>query len=257
MNAVIIEDEKLNVAELKHLLSEVAPDIKVVDVLPSLKTCRKWIAENKEPDLFFMDIKLGDGLSFELFDQYNIQCPVIFCTAYEEYAIKAFKVNGVDYLLKPVQKEDLLGAIEKVRKRMSGNLVQMPASLQLLINQFMKPGAEPTRYKERFVLNANGKLTPVETKDIALFIKDTLTYIYLFNGEKLIYDYSSLDETEAQLDPIIFFRANRQCIININSIQSVKPQINLKLDIQLKAPLKQSVDVSREKATQFKKWLDR
>lgn len=244
-------------AELKHLLNEVAPDIKVIDVLPSLKTSRKWIAENKEPDLFFMDIKLGDGLSFELFDQYVIQCPVIFCTAYEEYAIRAFKANGVDYLLKPVQKDDLGAAIEKVRKRLSEKQAQLPANLLQLVNQFMRPGAEPSRYKERFVLNANGKLTPVETKDIALFIKDTLTYIYLFTGEKLIYDYSSLDETEAQLDPAIFFRANRQCIININSIQSVKPQVNLKLDVQLKAPLKQPVDVSREKATQFKKWLDR
>jgi DNA-binding LytR/AlgR family response regulator len=98
---------------------------------------------------------------------------------------------------------------------------------------------------------------PVETKDIALFYKDTLTYIYLFNGDKMIYDYSTLDETELLLDPNLFFRANRQCIININSIQTVKPQMNLKLDILLKAPLKIPVDVSREKATQFKKWLDR
>lgn len=256
MKAVIVEDEKLNVAELKHLLEEVAPDVDVIQSLPSIKTARKWITENTEPDLYFMDIRLGDGLSFELFDQYNIQCPVIFCTAYEEYAIRAFKVNGVDYILKPVQKDDLARAIEKVKKQKK-ETAQMPASLQQLVNQFMNPGAAPSKYKERFIINANGKLTPVETKDIAMFYKDTLTYIYLFNGDKLIYDYSTLDETEALLDPNLFFRANRQCIINIHSIQTIKPQLNLKLDVQLKAPLKMPVDVSREKATQFKKWLDR
>jgi len=257
MKAVIIEDEKLNVAELKHVLGEVAPDVEVIEVLPSLKTARRWIAENKEPDLFFMDIKLGDGLIFELFDQYPIQCPVVFCTAYEEYAIKAFKVNGVDYILKPVQKEDLIRAVEKVSKQLQGSNNDLPINMQQLVNYFMNPGTAPSKYKERFVINANGKLTPVETKDIALFVKDNLNYIYLHNGDKLIYDYSSLDEIEQQLDPQFFFRANRQCIININSIQSIKPQVNLKLDILLKAPLKIPVDVSREKATQFKKWLDK
>lgn len=256
MKAVIIEDEKLNVAELKHLLAEVAPDVEIIQSLPSIKTARKWIAENTEPDVYFMDIRLGDGLSFELFDQYAIQCPVIFCTAYEEYAIRAFKVNGVDYILKPVQKDDLARAVDKVKKQQKVTN-EMPASIQQLVNQFMNPGAAPSKYKERFVLNANGKLTPVETKDIAMFYKDTLTYIYLFTGEKLIYDYSTLDETESLLDPGLFFRANRQCIINLHSIQSIKPQLNLKLDVQLKAPLKMPVDVSREKATQFKKWLDR
>jgi DNA-binding LytR/AlgR family response regulator len=256
MKAVIIEDEKLNVAELKHLLEEVAPDIDVIHSLPSIKTARRWMAENTEPDLYFMDIRLGDGLSFELFNQFSIQCPVIFCTAYEEYAIKAFKVNGVDYILKPVQKDDLERAIEKARKQVKGGN-EMPSSLQQLVNHFMNPAAAPSKYKERFIINANGKLTPVETKDIAIFYKDTLTYIYLFNGDRLIYDYSTLDETELLLDPGLFFRANRQCIINIHSIQTIKPQLNLKLDVQLKAPLKIPVDVSREKATQFKKWIDR
>lgn len=253
MKAVIIEDEKLNVAELKHMLLEVTPDVDVIQVLPSLKTARKWIAENKEPDLYFMDIKLGDGLSFELFEQDAIQCPVIFCTAYDEYAIKAFKVNGVDYLLKPVQQDELEKAVEKVRKLQQERL---PTDMQQLLSYFKKPAAA-SGYKERFVVNANGKLTPVETKDIAVIIKDNINYIYLHNGDKLIFDYSSLDEIEEQLDPELFFRANRQCIVNINCIQAVKPQINLKLDIQLKAPLKIQVDVSREKATQFKKWLDR
>lgn len=257
MKAVIIEDEKLNVAELKHLLGEVAPDIEVIEALPSLKTARRWISENKEPDFFFMDIKLGDGLSFELFDQYPIQCPVIFCTAYEEYAIKAFKVNGVDYILKPVQKEDLARAIEKIRKQVQAAHAEMPVNIQQLMNYFVNPSAAPSKYKERFVLNANGKLTPVEAKDIALFYKDAITFLYLFNGDRLIYEYATLDETEALLDPAIFFRANRQSIINVNAIQTVKPQVNLKLDVLLKAPIKLQVDVSREKATQFKKWLDR
>jgi DNA-binding LytR/AlgR family response regulator len=155
-----------------------------------------------------------------------------------------------------VQKDELTRAIEKVRKQFKENSV-LPSDIKQLVNYFMNPSGTLSKYKERFVINAHGRLTPIETKDIAVFYKDTLNYIYLFNGDKLVYDYSTLEEIEELLDPQIFFRANRQSIININSIQSVKPQTNLKLDVQLKSPLKLAIDVSREKATQFKKWLDR
>ena len=256
MKALIIEDENLIAEEMQVNVSSVAPDVQVLDVLPSLKTARKWFMNNAEPDLLFMDIKLSDGLSFELFDQFTLQCPVIFCTAYEEYAIRAFKVNGVDYLLKPVQEEDLKKAIDKVRS-MKENKTFVPGDLQQLVQYFTNPSAAKMPYKERFIINSNSKWTPVETKDIAVFFKDNLNYIYTFNGDKHIYDFSALEDIEEVLDPNLFFRANRQAIVHINSIQSVRPHGNQKLMVQIKAPLKLEIDISREKAPLFKKWMDR
>jgi DNA-binding LytR/AlgR family response regulator len=256
MKALIIEDEQLIAAEMQETIGTVAPDIEVLDIIPSLKAARKWLMANKEPDLLFMDIKLSDGISFELFDQFPLKCPIIFCTAYEEYAIRAFKVNGVDYLLKPVQEEDLKKAINKVRNLRSGAFPES-VDMQYLVNFFTNPGSAKQSYKERFIINTNNKWTPVETSHIAVFLKDNLNYIYTFGGEKHIYDFSALDEIEEVLNPQLFFRANRQAIIHINAIQSVKPNGNQKLTIQVKAPLKLEVDVSREKAPLLKKWMDR
>ena len=256
MKALVIEDESLIAEEMQANISSVARDVQVLDILPSLKAARKWFMNNAEPDLLFMDIKLSDGLSFELFDQFTLQCPVIFCTAYEEYAIRAFKVNGVDYLLKPVQEDDLKKAIDKVRS-MKENRSFVPGNLQQLVNYFTNPGAVKQQYKERFIINSNNKWIPLETKDIAVFFKDNLNYIYTFNGDKHIYDFSALEDIEEVLDPNLFFRANRQAIIHINSIHSVKPHGNQKLMVQMKSPLKLEIDISREKAPLFKKWMDR
>jgi DNA-binding LytR/AlgR family response regulator len=256
MKALIIEDESLIAEEMKNAIGTISPDVQVMDILPSLKAAKKWFMTNAEPDLLFMDIKLSDGLSFELFEQFMLQCPVIFCTAYEEYAIRAFKVNGVDYLLKPVQEEELKKAINKVRS-MRENKSFIPGDLQQLVKYFTEPASAQAKYKERFIINANNKWTPVETKDIAVFYKDNLNYLYTFNGDKMIYDFSALEDIEEVLDPHLFFRANRQAIININSIHSVKPFGNQKLMVQLKAPLKIEIDISREKAPLFKKWVDR
>src|SRR6476660_1818983 len=158
MRTLIIEDEKLIAEELKHAISVVAGDVIVLDVLPSLKAARKWFMQNAEPDLIFMDIKLSDGLSFELFEQFTLQCPVIFTTAYEEYAVRAFRVNGVDYLLKPVQEEDLKKAIDKCRSLIE-NKSFVPADLQQLFKHFTQPGTS-TVFKEKFIVNFNNKWMP-------------------------------------------------------------------------------------------------
>lgn len=256
MKTVIIEDESLIADEMKATISEVAPDVEVQQILPSLKAARKWFMQNAEPDLLFMDIKLGDGLSFELFSQFDLKCPVIFCTAYEEYAIRAFKVNGVDYLLKPVQEEDLHRAIEKVRQHQKSKSFGA-IDLQQLVQHFVNPSAAAVRYKERFIVNANNKWMPVETSEIAVFYKDNLNYLYTFNGDKLIYDFSALEDIEEVLDPKLFFRANRQTILHVNAVHVVRPHGNQKLLVQLKPPLKMEIDISREKAPAFKKWMDR
>ena len=204
-----------------------------------------------------MDIKISDGLSFEIFEQVSIQCPVIFCTAYEEYAIKAFKVNGVDYLLKPVQEEDLRAAIGKVKIQLAGNMNFLSSGIRDLVSFFTQQQVQKPAYKERFILTNHNRITPIEVKDIAAVVKEHLNYFIRFNGEKLVYDYSTLDEIETQLDPEVFFRANRQYIVNINAVRSAKTLDNQKLMVTLKDPLKLDIDISREKAPQFKKWMDR
>jgi len=255
MKAVIIEDENLIAKELTAKIQSVAPEVKVIEHLPSLKTARKWFMQNAEPDLLFMDIQLSDGVSFELFDQFNLSCPVIFTTAYDEYAIRAFKVNGVDYLLKPIDEDDLGKAIEKSR-RFIQNGQKSPTNIEELIHNLQHPAAG-SLYKEKFIVNVRHQWMPVNTSDIACFMRENLNYLYTFSGEKYILDYSTLEEIEELLDPRQFYRANRQFIIHINSIQSVKPHENQKLTAHLKAPLKFEVDISREKAPAFKKWFDR
>ncbi len=256
MRALIIEDENLIARELKNKISSVSSDVDVIEVLPSLKTARKWFLENAEPDLIFADIQLSDGVSFEIFERYELKCPVVFTTAYDEYAIRAFKVNGVDYLLKPVDIDDLKKAIDKCRN-LHEQKTKLPANLQELMQVLQQPANGKPLYKEKFVVNVRNNWIPILTKDIACFARENLNYIFTFSGEKYIVDYVTLEEIEELLDPKIFYRANRQAIVHIDSIQSVKPHENQKLTLTLKAPLKMEQDISREKAPGFKKWFDR
>jgi len=256
MKAVIIEDENLVARQLKEKIADAAGDVEVVEILPSLKTAYKWFLENAEPDILFMDIQLSDGVSFQLFDRYDIKCPVVFTTAYDEYAIKAFKVNGVDYLLKPVDNDDLKKAIDKCRTLVESRS-RYPLPIQQLLDSLMNKREASSQFKEKFIVNFRHQWLPVNTKDIACFIRENLNYIYTFSGEKHILDFTTLEEIEDLLDPQQFYRANRQSIINIESIQSVRPHENQKLTIQLKPPFKMEIDISREKAPAFKKWFDR
>lgn len=256
MKAVIIEDESLIAKALQKKIADVAGDVEVMEILPSLKTAKKWFMQNAEPDLLFMDIQLSDGVSFELFDHFKLSCPVIFTTAYDEYAIRAFKVNGIDYLLKPVDVDDLRRAIDKSRS-VIGQQQQVPLNINELMQALQQPKAVNSLYKEKFIVNIRNTWMPVKTSDIACFMRENLNYLYTYNGEKFILDYTTMEEIEELLDPKVFYRANRQFIINIDSIQSVKPHENQKLTVTLKAPLKFEVDISREKAPAFKKWFDR
>ena len=256
MNAIIIEDESLIAKELMHKIGELAPDVKVIEVLPSIKTSTKWFLNNKEPDLIFADIQLGDGNIFELFEKYELKCPVVFTTAYDEFAIKAFRVNGVDYLLKPVDKDDLKRAIEKCRGIVESRL-PYPTDIRQLLNMVTNPQMNAPAYKEKFIVKVRNQWLPILTKDIAVFFRDQLNYLHTFEGEKYILDFTTLEEVEELLDPKIYYRANRQAIIHIESIQSVKPVENQKLIVTLRSPLKMVLDISREKAPAFKKWFDR
>lgn len=257
MKALIIEDEELIAQELKAKIREVASNVDVVEVIPSLKVARKWFMNNKEPDLLFMDVQLSDGVSFKLFDEFKLNCPVIFTTAYDEYAIKAFKVNGVDYLLKPVENEELRKAIGKCQTIVESQSRYPTVVMDFLQDLKEKHGANETKFKEKFIVNTRHQWLPVSTSDIAAFEKDSLFYIHTFGGDRFILDFESMDEIEELIDPRKFYRANRQWIINMETIKSVKPMENLKLVVTLKQPLNKEVDISREKAPSFKKWVDR
>ena len=256
MKAIIIEDENLIARELAAKVKSVAADVDIIDTLPSLKTARKWFLQNAEPDLIFMDIQLSDGVSFELFDVYQLHCPVVFTTAYDEYAIRAFKVNGVDYLLKPVDDQELKKAIDKCRSIIESKS-KFPTDIKQLMQRLASPQYDASLYKEKFIVNFRHQWMPVNTKDIACFMKENIHYIFTFSGEKHILDFTTLEEIEELLDPKTYYRANRQFIVNIDAIQSVMPHENQKLTLTLKPPLKMEVDISREKAPAFKKWFDR
>ncbi|TAD83742.1 MAG: DNA-binding response regulator [Bacteroidetes bacterium] len=256
MKAVIIEDENIIARVLESKIKKVADDVEVLTILPSLKTARRWLEENTEPDLMFMDIQLSDGVSFEIFDEFPLACPVIFTTAYDEYAIRAFKVNGIDYLLKPVKENELSAAIDKCRKLTSKQDLPQ-ADMKALLMAITNPGSG-IAYKERFIVNIRNQWMPVNARDIACFNKEILIYIYLLNGERYQIDYSTLEEIEELLDPKAFFRASRQCIVNSEAVHTVKPLENSKLILKLKEPNhKIEIDVSRIKSPEFRKWLDR
>jgi DNA-binding LytR/AlgR family response regulator len=256
MKAIIIEDETLIARELKNKIASVAPDVTITETLSSVKTANRWLMENAEPDFVFADIQLSDGVSFEIFERYDLKCPIIFTTAYDEYAIRAFKVNGIDYLLKPVDVNELKKAIDKC-KSLVENKAKLPTNIQELMQVLQKPAQNTKMYKEKFVVNMRNNWIPILTKDIACFVRDNLNYLYTFNGDKYIVDYVTLEEIEELLDPNLYYRANRQSIVHIDAIQSIKPHENQKLTLTLKAPLKMEQDISREKAPGFKKWFER
>ncbi|HEX6846445.1 MAG TPA: LytTR family DNA-binding domain-containing protein [Chitinophagaceae bacterium] len=256
MKAIIIEDETLIARELKNKIASVAPDVTITETLSSVKTANRWLMENAEPDVVFADIQLSDGVSFEIFERYDLKCPIIFTTAYDEYAIRAFKVNGIDYLIKPVDVTELKRAIEKC-KSLVENKAKLPANFQELMQVLQNPSGNAKMYKEKFVVNMRNNWIPVLTKNIACFVRENLNYLYTFDGDKYIVDYVTLEEIEELLDPNLYYRANRQSIVHINAIQSIKPHENQKLTLTLKAPLKMEQDISREKAPGFKKWFER
>lgn len=255
MKAIIIEDENLISKELKSKIKMVAPDIQIIEILSSVKTANRWFMQNAEPDLIFADIQLSDGVSFEIFENYTLTCPIIFTTAYDEYALQAFKVNGVDYLLKPVDKNDLFNAIEKCRARIGKNNV--PLNMQELLQIIQHPEEHKKLYKEKFVVHFRNAWVPIQTADIACFLRDQIIYLYTKQGDKYIAGYVTLEEIEELLNPEIFYRANRQCILHIDSIQSIKPHANQKVSVKLKKPLEIEQDISRDKAPAFKKWFDK
>ena len=257
MNVLIVEDEALAVERLEKLLYELEADIKVVGVTGNVEDTVKWLADNPPPDLLLMDVELGDGHSFEVFNQTVVNTPVIFTTSYDEYAIQAFKVNSIDYLLKPINQEELRQSIQKFKSL--NRSFQYPAKttetlvrLETLIRQL---ASDRFNYRERFLVKNGNRYVSLQTEKIAYFyFEDRLTFLKNWKNEKFIADFS-LDELEQMLSPKFFFRANRQFIVHIDSVVGMQDYFNNKLVVTLNPPSEHQVLVSREKSTLFKTWM--
>ncbi len=251
MNYIIIEDEQHNAELLKGMVEKYDSSADLLTVLPSIQESVEWLNTHTHPDVIFMDIRLADGLSFDIYKQVNIQSPVIFTTAYDEYALQAFKVYGVAYLLKPIVQEELEEALEKVIEfRPLISTEDVSGILNMLQTQQKK-------YKTRFLLHYREtyKMIPVEDIDY-VYLEHKIVHFKLLDGSMIIVPYN-LEELEEQLDPHYFFRVNRQYILHIHSIESIHKHFNEKAKIVLKRDRNAEVIVSRIKMPQFKLWLDR
>jgi DNA-binding LytR/AlgR family response regulator len=255
MKVVIIEDEKPAVEKLEMMLKEYDPDLEVLARFGSVIQTVNWIKNaGEEADLFFMDILLTDGQSFDIFEQVEINKPVIFITAYNEYAIKAFKVNSIDYLLKPLNYEDLYKSMEKI-KVLRENLPANKERIQY--DELSRVLLDMNRnYKNRFMVKVGEHIRSVKTENISLFYAEGRTVFMITNKQhKYIVDYT-LEELMNNLDPDMFFRVNRTFIVNINAIQDVVVYSNSRLLIELTQEFETEIIVSRERVAQLKTWFE-
>lgn len=259
MKTVIIEDEKAAVRNLISLLNEVKPDAEVVTVLDSISSVIEWLNCSPMPELIFMDIHLADGSAFEIFEHIKITCPIIFTTAYDEYALRAFKVNSIDYLLKPIGKEDIRDAFSKLENLQESH--PEDAGRQHLhekeLLQLMRSLNKQENYKTHFLIPMKGdKLLPVSIDMIQLFyIKDCQIKAVLTDGKE--YNFSqTLDELADCLNPNLFFRANRQYLISRKSIKDIDLWFNSRLSINLcYSGIKEKILVSKARVSEFKEWF--
>jgi len=252
INALIVEDEHPAAQHLIKTLGKTGYQIKVLQVTNSLESTLDWLHRNPLPDLIFLDIQLSDGLSFELFSHKRIGCPVIFTTAYEEYAIRAFKVNSIDYLLKPVNQKELDRALKKYQtlNPASGTDALFEQKMTQMIQMFNR------NYKSRFMVNAGLHIRSIETQDIQLFYSmEKSTFLYDQTGKS--YDVSySLDELESKLDPRSFFRVNRKYLIHFQAIKDIITYSSNSLQVICAGMENEEITVSRSRIKDFKQWLE-
>ncbi len=247
INVIIVEDESGAADNLKYMLADMAPQVCVVAVLCSIEEASAWLEGNTNPDLGFFDIQLEDGLSFEIFKQVTVNFPVIFTTAFDQYAIDAFKVNSVDYLLKPIKEEDLLFSINKFEqtKKSSASLDTIESILRTVTGQ----------KTTSFLVHFRDKLVPVSANDIGYFyIEEGLVHGCSFKNSVYPID-QTLDDLENSLDKHLFFRANRQFIINRKAVQDIEFYFNGRLAINLNPQPKENVLISKARVPVFKAWM--
>lgn len=248
MNILIIEDEGPAARRLTQLLNEKLPGSKIHDNLDTISAAVQWLQTYPEPDLIFLDIQLADGISFEIFGQVKVTAPIIFCTAFDQYAVRAFKLNSIDYLLKPIDPEELEHALNKFRSGRSVPVISLDQ-----IRSIMQPAAKT--YKNRFLVKIGERIQTVDVADIAFFFsEDKATFLQTRAGKKYIIDYT-LDEVDDMLSPDTFFRLNRKYISSISAIRDVFTYSNSRLKIHLENCADHDILISRERMAAFKGWL--
>lgn len=253
MRTIIVEDEPLNASHLSGLLKKLDSSIEVLTICQSVAQTLTWLQSNPKPDLMFLDVHVADGFIFELFKSYTDDVPVIFTTAFDQYALQAFKVNSIDYLLKPVEKEALGAALEKFHKlhgQGSSNASIQPLLLELA-GQFRKP------YKTRFMVRLGDQVAAIKAQEIHCFhYEDGLVFLHRVDGKRYPVDFS-LDTLVEILEPESFFRINRKTVVNLDHLGKMQVYFNSRIIIELPQLPESDRVVSRERTADFKKWLDR
>ena len=257
MNVLIIEDEAIAARRIKKMITDFDGNNQIVGLVDSVETAVDWFENNPQPDLILCDIELADGQSFEIFNKTTVSSPVIFTTAYDEYAIKAFKVNSIDYLLKPVKEEELKHSIEKFKQLKNAfSVAEKPSiDIQALISELNAQKQSTFNYRDRFLIKQGQRYITVHSTDIAYFFtKGKVVFIKCWDNKEYIVDYS-LDDLETSVNPQRFFRLNRQFLVELKSVDKVHMWFNGKLKVQLNPESKEDLVVSRERAGEFKIWL--
>ena len=252
MKALIIEDEVLAAQSLQKLITEVAPDTEIIGVLQSIEESVAWFDENPMPDLVFMDIHLADGSSFAIFERTQITCPIIFTTAYDEYALKAFEVSSIDYLLKPINRNDLTRAMNKFN-----TLVGEKANNNNAIETLLQQIGMKKSYKSCFLVPQRDKLIPLATSNIAYIYIEDKSVKTIALDEHVYYMSQTLDEIMNQLNPDDFFRANRQFIVSRKAIKDITVWFGNKLSLNLSVKVPEKIIISKAKVAEFKNWFSK
>jgi DNA-binding LytR/AlgR family response regulator len=249
MKILIFEDETRAANHLERMLGHVAPEMKVVARIESVRDGVKYLQNNPEPELIFSDIQLADGLSFEIYKQVSVRCPIIFTTAYDHYAIEAFQTNGIDYLLKPIEEERLRQAIEKAKHFSPGLVLEKILSIG-------KASSEKA-YKSRFMVKVGDKIRSVPAEEILVFYsQEKASFIRTTDAHTYCIDYA-LDQLEPMLDPERYFRINRKYIVSIDACTNILAWTNSRLRLKIDGIDDSEIIVARERVVEFKSWLDR
>ncbi|MCF2505693.1 LytTR family DNA-binding domain-containing protein [Dyadobacter sp. CY107] len=258
MDALIVEDEDLSVRRLKKLLNETAPALLISGVTDSIEETVDWLksnqkAGNADPDLIFLDIELSDGQSFEIFNRVQVTSTIIFTTSYDEYALQAFKLNSIDYLLKPVHRDDLQRSLQKYDNMRAQPAVDSLEGIKRLLEGFQKSSKK--EYRQRFLVKQGQKMLSIEVSEIAYFFtEERYSFFVTDSNQKLLVDYT-LDELADVLDPAKFFRINRGMMVTHKSVDKIDPYFGSRLALSLRPSHNKEALVSREKVGDFKHWM--
>ena len=248
MKLLIIEDETAAAQNLRSILKSVTPEAEIVDTIDTVVDSIEWFENNPMPDLVFMDIHLSDGESFKIFDRVNITCPVIFTTAYDQYALKAFEVNSIDYLLKPINEQVVRRAVDKWRNLTGAAKSEYSSRVDTMVKQHAS-------YRNSFLVRFRDKLIPVSPEDIAYcYTSEEKVFAFGYNGERYPMEYT-LEALQGMLSPVDFYRANRQFIIAREAVADISVWFGSRLSVNLKLETPEKIIVSKARVPEFKQWL--